>query len=127
MRELAVKWASRYGAVQLDYYDSVEVALSVAAGAREDGAESLHFIEVWDAAGYHLLDREEVYRLLDESEERRPPISPPEPIVARLFVTSPEGERVLYSGFTDAAHAVEVAARLREHMGDRVELVEGSK
>lgn len=120
-KPLAVKWSYRYHCLNFDYFDSLEDAISSAGYAADDGQEALDCIEVWDDQGHRILSPDEVFGLYAEMEKRREEAAgPPKPVVARLYVTPPEGEEVLYSTFSERDRVEEVAARLREHLGDRV-------
>lgn len=125
-KPLAVKWAYRYHSLVFDYFDTLDEAVSVAGYASDDGQEVLDCIEVWDNDGHRILSSGEVFRLYEEREKaRKAAAPPPKPVVATLFVTSPDGKEVPYSTFTSDDRLEEVAARLREHLGDRVRVQHG--
>lgn len=126
MTTLAIKWAMRYHHLEVHWFDSLDQAVASAGYADDDGQEALDCIEVWDDNGHRVLSTEEVWTLWREMEKRREAAAPePKPVVARLFVTSPGGDRICYSTYTSYDRIREDAERLREHLGDRVEIIDG--
>ena len=120
-KPLAVKWAHRYHHLEFDYFDSLEDAVSAAGYASDAGEESLDCIEVWDDQGHRILGPGEVFKLYAEMEKRREEAAgPAKPVVATMYVTSPDGEETCYSTFSAEDRLEEVTAKLRERLGDRV-------
>ena len=96
---LAVKWAYRYHSLQVDWFDSIDRAVGSAGYESDCGNEALDCIEVWDEDGYRRLLPKEVWALYNELERSREAATPPpKPVVARLYLTHPDGgERILWS------------------------------
>lgn len=120
---LAVKWAMRYYHLEVDWFDSLDEAVGVAGYASDDGQEALDCIEVFEDDGsYRRLTDDEVFALYRQRErEQRAAAPPPKPVVARLYVTHPDGQRVLWSTFTAESDIERWTTELAP-LGDRVEV-----
>lgn len=64
-----LKWASTYGALHVEKFDTVEEAVIAAHHASVDGIEALERLEVIDVTGTRIIEKDEVWRLTKPLEE----------------------------------------------------------
>lgn len=123
---LALVWAWHYGTLTCRRCDTVELAISSAEYAADDGNESLECVEYFDQdCQRRTLDMADVRKLARaqrlEEETRFPP---PErlPVVARIYVRWPEENiEVLFESFYEESEARSEFAKLTP-LGDRARL-----
>jgi hypothetical protein len=119
---LVLRWAWRYGGLDVHEHDSLDTALLAAFRAAEYNEEALECIETWDAGTHECIPAEEALRLADRRHSQIFTASPPLPVVANVEVRAPNG-RWARESFHDMAEAEEYANRLRLVMGpERVTL-----
>lgn len=116
-----LKWAHRYGNLEVEDFDSVDEAVRAAAYASGAGEESLVGVEVVYEDG-RTEQVEDVWdRIREVDKEHEADIAELPPTVAAVDLKSPGGEWGAFRFFSDRADADRDAEELRETFGaDRV-------
>lgn len=117
---MVLKWAWRYGVLDVDDFDSIDEAVRSAVWASGASEESFAGIEVvYEDGRTEVVDVAEQWRKVEQEEEEERASYPP--TKARLDLRSQQGQWALFRTFADAADAERDAAELRDIFGaDRV-------
>lgn len=118
-------WAWRRYSLYVDEYESEDSAIRQLGESANYGDCAPDRIEVWDDAGYRVIDSDEIYRRHREwSDTQRAEYAAkdhPKP-VAEFEVRHPEkpSETAWLDSAMDESKAAEVEQRLRSVLGDRL-------
>jgi hypothetical protein len=120
MSETALKWAWRYGRLQVEAFDSLDDAIAAAGYASDDGQEAIDCVEVWCDDGYRRISGTEVlemWRTDPDNEANQEPGSPPSTAVV---IQHPDLKDSGREWFWDEDEAALRFGDLRRLLGDRV-------
>ena len=108
---VVLKWAWRYGSLEVDSYGSLREAMEEAEAAADRGDEALAYIEVVDSTGIRYVSMDEVRTALDHEDPPtlfdRFPMWAPSPWAAVRLVPRDVENPALLTYVYDEAEAAE--------------------